>query len=156
MAISGPLLKPFLRSGLNESVVTAPVSKNAHRQAQAVEQTLIDKTLTLRLVKVVLSTGTIEVPATSLTDSQAFPAPRVRRVLHHARWNIEESFKILKHRLYLEQFTGELPKSIHQNSHAKLFPANLTEALAREAMKRCQKKKPSDTFPMMCPISSIH
>ncbi|MGD0958965.1 MAG: hypothetical protein ABSB19_04085 [Methylomonas sp.] len=36
-------VKNFQRSGLNESVVTIPVSQAAHRQAQAVGQTLIDK-----------------------------------------------------------------------------------------------------------------
>ena len=56
--------------------------------------------------------------------SQAYPAPAFAE-LYHARWNIEEAFKVLKHRLYLEQFTGELPESIRQDVHAKIFTANL-------------------------------
>jgi len=51
----------------------------------------------------------------------------------HFQWYIEEAFKLLKHRLYLEQFSGELPESIRQDFHAKVFTANLAEALAREA-----------------------
>lgn len=40
---------------------------------------------------------------------------------------------VLKHRLYLKQFTCELLESIGQDVHAKIFTANLAEALAREA-----------------------
>jgi hypothetical protein len=141
-----PVVENFLRSGLNESIVTVPVSKNAHRQAQAVGQTLVHKILTLRLIKVVLSSGTIEVLATSLTDTQAFPAAEFGD-LYHARWNIEEGFKILKHRLYLEQFTGELPESIRQDFHAKIFTANLAEALAREAYESLPEEKAKRYFP---------
>ena len=82
------------------------------------------KSLTLRLIKVVLPSGQIEVLATSLLDTTHFPAEAFAE-LYHARWSIEEAFKVLKHRLYLEQFTGELPESIRQDILAKLFTANL-------------------------------
>lgn len=49
--------------------------------------TLVDKTLTLRLIKVVLSTGQIEVLATSLIDARASPASAFAG-LYHARWHI--------------------------------------------------------------------
>jgi hypothetical protein len=71
--------------------------------------TLVDKTLTLCLIKVVLSTGQIEVLATSLINARPSPASAFAE-LYHARWHIEEAFKVLKYRLYLEQFTGELPR----------------------------------------------
>jgi hypothetical protein len=107
---------------------------------------LIDKTLTLRLIKVVLSTGHIDVLATSLMDSQAFPVQAFRE-LYHARWAIEETFKVLKHRLMLEQFTGELPEAIRQDIHAKIFTANLAEALAREAYEALSEEKAARYFP---------
>jgi len=141
-----PAVERFLRSGLSETVVTLPVSANARRQAQTAGMTLIDKTLTLRLIKVVLSTGHIEVLATSLTDANAYPAQAFGE-LYHARWNIEEAFKVLKHRLYLEQFTGELPESIRQDVHAKIFTANLAEALAREAYDSLPDEKAAHYYP---------
>jgi hypothetical protein len=141
-----PDVENFLRSGLNETVVTLAVSKHAQRQAQAAGQTLIAKTLAVRLVKVLLCNGTIEVLATSLTDTLAFPAAEFGE-LYHARWNIEEAFKVLKHRLYLEQFTGELPESIRQDFHAKIFTANLAEALAREAYESLPEDKAQRYFP---------
>ena len=141
-----PAVERFLRSGLSETVITQPVSANARRQAQAAGMTLIDKTLTLRLIKVVLSTGHIEVLATSLIESQTYPAQAFAE-LYHARWNIEEAFKVLKHRLYLEQFTGELPESIRQDVHAKIFTANLAEALAREAYDILPDEKAARYYP---------
>jgi hypothetical protein len=141
-----PIVEGFLRSSLSETVVTIPVSAHARRQAQAAGMSLIDKTLQLRLIKVVLSTGHIEVLATSLIDSHAFPAQDFGE-LYHARWNIEETFKVLKHRLYLEQFTGELPESIRQDIHAKIFTANLAEALAREAYDSLPGEKAARYFP---------
>lgn len=141
-----PVVENFLRSDLSETVITQPVTASARRQAQAVGMTLTAKTLTLRLIKVVLSTGHIEVLATSLIDSQAYPASAFAE-LYHARWHIEEAFKVLKHRLYLEQFTGELPESIRQDVHAKIFTANLAEALAREAYDTLPDNKAVRYYP---------
>lgn len=62
-------------------------------------------------------------------------------------WHIEEAFKVLKHRLYLEHFTGELPESIRQDIHAKIFTANLAEALAREAYDTLPEEKAARYFP---------
>lgn len=107
---------------------------------------LTHKTLTLRLIKVVLSTGHSEVLATSLIDTLTYPAHAFSE-LYHARWNIEEAFKVLKHRLYLEQFTGELPESIRQDIHAKIFTANLAEALAREAYDLLPDEKAAHYYP---------
>jgi hypothetical protein len=141
-----PAVERFLRSGLAETVIQHPVSAHARRQAQAVGMTLLDTTVTLRLIKVVLSTGHIEVLATSLVDPQAYPADAFAE-LYHARWQIEEAFKVLKHRLDLEQFTGELPESIRQDIHAKIFTANLAEALAREAYDSLPEDKAARYFP---------
>lgn len=141
-----PAVENFLRSNLSETVITQPVSASARRQAQAVGMTLTAKTLTLRLIKVVLPTGHIEVLATSLIDTNAYPTQAFAE-LYHARWNIEEAFKVLKHRLYLEQFTGELPESIRQDVHAKIFTANLAQALAREAYDTLPDDKAARYYP---------
>jgi len=141
-----PVVEAFLRSGLPETVITLPVSASARRQAQAADQTLTHKSLTLRFIKVILATGHSEVLATALTDRESYPAQAFAE-LYHARWNIEEAFKVLKHRLYLEQFTGERPESIRQDIHAKIFTANLAEALAREAYDRLPDDKAARYYP---------
>ena len=67
--------------------------------------------------------------------------------LYHARWRIEEAFKALKHRLYLEQFTGELPKSIRRHILVKLFTTNFAKALARKAYDSLPPEKADRYFP---------
>jgi hypothetical protein len=141
-----PCVERFLQSGQTEMTVTLQVSEAARRQAQAASMQLIDKTVTFRLIRVLLPTGTVEVLATSLLDPQAFPAEDFKS-LYHARWNIEEAFKVLKHRLFVEQFSGELPESIRQDFHAKVFTANLAEALARSAYDSLPDEKAARYYP---------
>jgi hypothetical protein len=69
-----PAVERLLRSGQKETVVTLAVSDAARRQAQAAGPSLVDKTLSLRLIKVVRPNGTVEGLATSLIDAQAYPA----------------------------------------------------------------------------------
>jgi len=141
-----PCVERFLRSGQTDSTVTLQVSQAARRQAQAAGMQLIDQTVTLRLIRVNLPTGTVEVLVTSLIDPIAFPAEDFQN-LYHARWNIEEAFKVLKHRLCVEQFSGELPESIRQDFHAKVFTANLAEALARSAYDSLPDDKAARYYP---------
>ncbi len=141
-----PAVERFLRSGKHEAVITLAVSDAARRQAEAAGQSLVDTTLTLRLIKVVLPNGTVEVLATSLTDPNAYPVDEFQS-LYHARWNIEEAFKLLKHRLCVEQFSGELPESIRQDFHAKVFTANRAEALARSTYETLPEDKAARYFP---------
>ncbi len=132
-----PCVGDFLRSGQDDTVVTRRVGAEAQRQAAAAGQTLTHKTLTFRLLKVVQPNGTVEVLATSLTTYSAAAFADI----YHARWTIEEAFKLLKHRLHLEQFTGKLPDSIRQDFHAKVFTANLAQALARATLEALPEEK---------------
>lgn len=141
-----PDVAAFLRSGQTETVFARPVTDAMRRQAKAANVELFDKSVTLRLIRVVLPNGTIEVLATSLADTTAFPASDFAE-LYHARWGIEEAFKLLKHRLNVEQFTGELPESICQDFHAKVFTANLAQVLATSAHETLPEDKAARYFP---------
>ena len=135
-----PEVKAFLRSGLSERLSSRPISAHARRQAKKLGLTLSAQTLSIRLIRVVLPNGRIEILTTSLLDTHAFPAAEFSS-LYHARWNIEEAFKTLKHRLFVEQFTGELPEAIRQDFHAKVFTANLAAALALSAQEHLPEAK---------------
>jgi len=127
-----PEVQSFLRSDRREAVFTRRVTPHARRQVRQLGIELAGGTFRFRLVRVRLPSGKTEVLATSLVDATAFPADEFA-TLYHARWSIEEAFKLLKQRLNLEQFTGELPESIRQDFHAKVFTANLAAALAASA-----------------------
>ena len=127
-----PEVVAFLRSGEPERVIHRPVSGHSRGKARHAGAELSLTTVSFRLIRVVLPNGHLEVLATSLTDAATYPAAEFC-ALYHARWTIEEDFKVLKHRLRVEQFTGELPESIRQDFYAKLLLANLANALAESA-----------------------
>ena len=127
-----PEVQAFAASGLVEQVVTRPVGRDARRHARALGVELLHKDIRFRLVRVELPGGGVEILATSLLDAEAYPAAGFAEV-YHERWGIEEAIKLVKHRLNIEQFSGELPGSIRQDFHAKLLTANLAWALAHSA-----------------------
>lgn len=131
----------FIRSGASEQIIERRLSSAALAKLRALgAKAEPGSTLRLRLVRVVLSTGCIEVLATSLLDTAAYPAGEFA-ALYHARWRIEEAFKTLKCRLHLEGFTGELPHAIEQEIHAKILVANITAALCTQAHERLSDDK---------------
>jgi hypothetical protein len=131
----------FIRSGLSEQIIEQRLSSTALAQLRRLGATPdTGTTLRLRLVRVVLSTGRIEVLVTSLLDTAACPAAGFA-ALYHARWRIEEAFKTLKCRLHLEGFSGELPYAIEQEIYAKILIANITAALCAQAHERLSQDK---------------
>jgi len=127
-----PEVQAFAASGLVEQVVTRPVGRDARRHARALGVELPHKDIRFRLVRVELPGGGVEILATSLLDAEACPAAGFAEVCH-GRWGIEEAIKLVKHRLNIEQFSGELPGSVRQDFHAKLLTASLAWALAHSA-----------------------
>jgi hypothetical protein len=124
-----PEVQAFAASGLTEQLVVRPLGRDTRRQARALGFEGLPNEIAFRLIRVRLPNGTEELLATSLLDPEAYPAADFAE-LYQARWGIEEAFKVLKHRLLVEQFTGELPEAIRQDFHAKIFTANLAETLA--------------------------
>ena len=85
--------------------------------------------LTVRFVSVRLSTGELEVLATSLLDEQRYPTEEFLEV-YHWRWNHETFYGVMKGRLDLENFSGETPEAVRQDFHATLLLCNLESVLA--------------------------
>jgi hypothetical protein len=134
-------VKQFIRSGATEQIIEHKLGGSVLASLRQVGGDAKPGTvLRVRLVKVVLSTGKIEVLATSLLDAAAYPASEFA-ALYHARWRIEEAFKTLKCRLNLEGFSGELPYAIEQEIHAKILVANITAALCSQAHTRLDEAK---------------
>lgn len=134
-------VKQFIRSGASEQVIEQRLGKTAlAKLREAGAEVEPGTVLRLRLVRVVLSSGCIEVLATSLLDTVAYPANEFG-ALYHARWRIEEAFKTIKCRLKLEGFTGELPHAIEQEIHAKILIANITAALCAQAHEQLADDK---------------
>jgi hypothetical protein len=109
----------------DEAGVSFTVRLNA--PARAIKAGL-PSTLLVRFVTLRLSTGELEVLATSLLDEAAYPAEAFGWV-YHQRWGIETYYGVLKGRLNLENFTGLTTESVLQDIHAAVFLTNLETVL---------------------------
>lgn len=122
----------FVASGATDQVVRVPLC--ATSRALCREYGFADETITLRLVRVDLPDGEVEVLATSLYDKQLYPAACFAE-LYQQRWPVEEDYKQLKSRLELENWSGRSVQAVRQDFYATLFTKNLAAILAHPAQQ---------------------
>lgn len=122
-------LAAFFKSRATEAVIQIKMPKPAIRKAAAQGFEIQKDCFSVRAIRVILPTGQQEFLVTSLLDGATFPACEFGD-LYHRRWRIEECFKVLKCRLAVEHFSGELPLSIRQDFLAKVWLSNLVATFA--------------------------
>ena len=111
-AVNFPCIEKYLRRCRKYKISTAP--------------------LNLRLVRVELPSGQVEILVSSLTDQQAYPTS-IFADLYHQRWGVEEDYKVLKSRLNIENYSSLSVEGILQDLHAKLLTKNLASVVAFDA-----------------------
>jgi hypothetical protein len=114
----------------DEADVSQAVTLQAPEEQIAALKTLgLPLQLTVRFVTVRLSTGELEVLATSLLDEQIYPTECFGQV-YWKRWGIETFYGRIKGRLDLENFSGETVAAVHQDFQATLFLSNLESVVS--------------------------
>lgn len=116
----------FIESGLEEQIVELPAPYSSIKDCQMLG--LDTNPIAVRLIRIELDSGEIEVLITSLVDTRRYPY-QVFKDLYHHRWPVEEDYKSMKCWLELENFTGKTVHSVYQDFHAKIFAKNLTSIL---------------------------
>ena len=137
------IVHKFIESGQREQIIslTAPVtSRKACR-----DHCLVLKPICLRLLRIELDSGEVEVLITSLTNRQQYPYPLFEE-LYHARWPVEEDYKVMKCRIELENFSGQTKLSVYQDFHAKIFSKNITSMIGFAAQDRVAKATESREY----------
>lgn len=119
--------KSFMRSGQAQ----ADVSLNAPSPDEVRDWGCPAGAPTLRLVRQVAPNGQVRLLATNL-DAKDFP-PELFGDLYHQRWRIEEAFKRLKHRLYLEAVSGLSQQALIIDVAAKTLADNITSLMCAAA-----------------------
>jgi hypothetical protein len=84
-----------------------------------------------RLVRQKLKNGGEMVVCTSLNDKEAYTKEDIVEA-YGKRWGIEESYKFLKCRLDIQNFTGKTPHAILQDFHVKIFLSNVVTLITLE------------------------
>ena len=121
----------------SQRVILTPCSS----QAPLMRQQGLPLRLTVRFVRVRLSTGELEVLVTSLCDERAYPTADFL-ALYHQRWGVETFYGLLKTRLELENFSGLGAEAVRQDFHAAVYLTGL-EAILTEAPQACLEARPT-------------
>jgi len=127
-------VKEFVKSGEKERIVTFSLPKKDYGKLKDYPH-MLDTTISCRLLRIELENGEIEVLCTSLTDTEKYLHEEFNS-LYHYRWNEEESYKLLKSRIELEDFSGKTARAVKQDFHAKMFLMTLCAAYAHPIEER--------------------
>lgn len=131
------IVKDFVKSTDNELIVTEKLSTKTLNQLLALGITIIEGAVhSYRLVKVVLSTGEIEVLMTNLDNT--FTINDLKKI-YSLRWGIEGAFKVVKSIQMLGTFSGYSKIAILQDIWCNLIFFNLQTISSLEAKKEAQK-----------------
>lgn len=118
------VVKQLEESGLSEGVFRFKPSKSS--RAQLCRKRLA-RPLRVRVMKFKFGKQTVYL-MTNLLGTRKYPRFDLG-LLFLQRWQVEESFKVKKCRLKIEQFSGFSPEAIRQDFHAKVFAESLASAL---------------------------
>ena len=124
------VIRDFLAAGQADAAVTLEPHTEALADCRA--HGLPTTPIRVRLIRVLLPTGNIEVLMTSLLDPDTYPAEEFAE-LYHLRWAQEECYKCFKSRVEVENWSGKSAITIFQDFHAKVLALNLTAVLASTA-----------------------
>lgn len=112
----------------------------SHRHKKKINKLELPSTIKIRLIRVVLSSGEIEVLATSLLDEVLFPAENFSYI-YSLRWGVETFFSKVKGRLALENFTGKTVESIYQDFWSTVFISNLETIMTEDIEEKINAEK---------------
>ena len=119
----------FWASAAPERVVTLTVPASA--RTYVTEQQL-PSTLRVRLLKVQLPSGEVEVLGTDLLDARRYPAAEFKGV-YGWRWKHETYHDRIKNIFEIERFSGKSVQTIKQDFYGVIFLATLESILSKPA-----------------------
>jgi hypothetical protein len=119
----------FWTAPAQECVVTLEVTSKARTY---VTQQQLPTTLRVRLIKVVLASGEVEVLGTDLLDPQTYPAAEFQTV-YGWRWQHETYHDRIKNIFEVERFSGKSVQAIQQDFYGVIFLATLESILSKPA-----------------------
>ena len=130
------VVKDFVASGKTSQIVEIkPGQKKSFENKHYTKSS----TLKIRLLRITLNGGGIEVLATSLLDSKHY-GNEVFKELYFKRWKIETYYDELKNKLKIEEFSGYSNQSILQDFYSTLFVSNIQTLIENEINEEIEKE----------------
>lgn len=113
--------RKFYNSGLASDIVKMYPGKNTKLSDKPyTKNTYVE----VRLVRVGLPSGDVEILITSLCDPRLYPNGIFKK-LYFLRWGVETFYDELKNKIKAEHFSGYSQSSILQDFYAALFVSNI-------------------------------
>ncbi len=118
----------FYQSGLDSNIVKICPGKNTKHTNKVYSKDTFQE---VRLVRIELPNGEIEILMSSLLDSQKYPNS-IFKDLYFLRWGVETFYDELKNKIKAEHFSGYSNQSILQDFYAALFVSNVQSLIVGE------------------------
>jgi hypothetical protein len=127
--------KDFIESDKYSSVIDMKPGKNVSLKNKSYSK---NDSVKVRLIRVDLPDGTIELLMTTLLCSKSYPTG-IFKDLYFKRWGVENFYDELKNKIKLELFSGYSDQCIQQDFYAALFIANIQTLLVAELNEELQE-----------------
>jgi hypothetical protein len=111
---------------------------------KSLKQDELPREVTVRFVRVILSTGEIEVLVTSVMNEHLKEDDF--REVYGLRWGIETYFSRIKERLNLENFSGKSVESVFQDLYSTILISNLETVITEDTNEEFSQKKNGKYF----------
>jgi len=121
--------KMFKQHVTDSSIVTLKAQGDVKKKCKALG---LSEKITVRFVRVILSTGEIEVLVTSLLDEKKYTTQMFKELYKRQR-GVECFLGVLKERLKIDNFTGKTVISIKPDFFATIFLTGLESVLTQTA-----------------------
>lgn len=133
-------IRAFLATGLDSQVVQIyPNAAAIKRMKDAGYIVTASSALTVRLVRVELSSGQTEVLISNLFEADGYETAAFKD-LYKTRWCVETGIGTAKNIMQLESMSGHTVQSVYQDFYATILMTNLASLLGRQGTETVQKK----------------
>ena len=134
----------FEKSSMRETEITLKARRPETRQ-RCIRAQVSPAPMRIRLIKIRLPRGKIEILATSLLDKYLYPRSDFKN-LYALRWAIEEDYKTKKVWMEYENFSGKSVESVYQDIYAKLYIQNVATLIGCAANPLLQERYKNRKF----------
>lgn len=125
----------FFRSKKTDEIIKI---KATARQREIIKEEGLPEEVTIRVVKVFLANGEVELLLTSLIDRKTYNKEDFKEV-YNKRWGVETYFDRIKNQLEIESFSSTKEIGVKQDFYGIIFLSTLESVLGREENIELQK-----------------
>lgn len=133
-------VKAFYQSGGKEAIIE--IKPSQHKSFKDLAYDKEDK-ISVRMVRIRLPDGEIEILMTSLLDNEKFPYKEFK-ALYFKRWKVETFYNRFKNIIGVEHFSGTCDQFIQQEFNCALYISNMQTIMSIDAnkeVKECYKNR---------------